>query len=219
MIYVIMCGGTYTVWETPKQLALINGEPIVARTIRQLKEVGVDPLDIYITSNDDRFHSFGVVCLNHKNDYTSVFGKISGYWLDAFYPKFNDDQKVTFIFGDVCFTEDAIRKIVSYDGGKNVLFGTGIAANELHKNWGEPFTYVVNDYKTFMEGVRDVKKMQDEGKLKRQGLVWELYRHLNGLDVNVQQVLLNDTYFAIDDGTMDFDSPEKYERVRKDFEK
>ena len=88
----------------------------------------------------------------------------------------------------------------------------------MSSNWGEPFAYVVNDYKTFMEGVRDVKKMQDEGKLKRQGLVWELYRHLNGLDVNVQQVLLNDTYFAIDDGTMDFDSPEKYERVRKDFE-
>ena len=76
MIYVIMCGGTYTVWQTPKQMAKINGEMIVERTIRLLRQNGVK--DICITSNDARFDAFGVPRLEHVNEYTSVFGKISG---------------------------------------------------------------------------------------------------------------------------------------------
>ena len=30
MKYIIMCGGDYKKWKTPKQLIRINGEPIVA---------------------------------------------------------------------------------------------------------------------------------------------------------------------------------------------
>lgn len=217
MIYAIMCGGTYTVWKEPKQLARIGGERLVERTIRQLRENGCGA--ICITSNDPRFDELGVPRLQHFNEYTSVNGKISGYWLDAFYPHFDPEEKVTFIFGDVYFTDDAIREIVNHqEDQKNILWGTGIAANEQHKNWGEPFAYRVNDYAAFMKGVQEVKAMQDAGQLKRQGLVWELYRHLNGLDVNTQQVLVGDTYFPIDDGTMDLDSPEKYEEVKKRFE-
>ena len=36
MIYVIMCGGTYEKWQTPKHLSVVKGEPIVARTILSL---------------------------------------------------------------------------------------------------------------------------------------------------------------------------------------
>ena len=50
MFYIIMCGGTYKKWETPRQLTKVCGEPIVARTIRLLREQGVD--DIAISSNN-----------------------------------------------------------------------------------------------------------------------------------------------------------------------
>ena len=58
MRYIIMCGGDYYRWETPRQLLKINGEPIVARTIRLLKENGVE--DIAISSNNVEFSKFGV---------------------------------------------------------------------------------------------------------------------------------------------------------------
>ena len=123
---------------------------------------------------------------------------------------------MTFIFGDVWFTEAAIREIVHHqDDEKNILWGTGIATNPQHRNWGEPFAYRVNDYKTFMAGVRIVKSLQDAGKLKRQGLVWELYRCINGLDVNTQRVLLGDTYRIIDDGTIDCDEPERVKELNE----
>ena len=53
MKYIIMCGGRYQQWQTPRQLIKIRGEPIVARTIRLLRENGI--ADIAISSNDPVF--------------------------------------------------------------------------------------------------------------------------------------------------------------------
>ena len=68
-----------------------------------------------------------------------------------------------------------------------------------------------------MNGVNEVKKMQDKGLTKRVPIVWELYRYLNGLDVNVQQVL-DETYVCIDDGTMDIDNVADIEKFKEKFE-
>ena len=217
MIYVIMCGGQYDHFgELPRPLHEIHGEPLVARTIRQLRENGISDDLINITANDPRFEKYGYV-LHHENSYRADGKKNYGYWLDAFYPYFADFVKVTFLFGDVKYTDYAIGKIVGFAeeaeelcDTRNVLFGSSLAKNPQHENWGEPFAYVVNDYREFMNGVYDVKDLQDEGKTKRIALVWELYRYLNGLDINVQQVL-DETYITIDDGTIDADDPERFE--------
>ena len=206
MIYVIMCGGEYGEFEKPKQLTLVNGKPNVQRTIEMLQACRI--YDIYISSNDARFDGFGVPRLEHENTFKSHDGKLEGYWLDAFYPNFPEDTEVTFLFGDVVFTFEAIQKIINCDRKGNTLYGSAAAWNRDHKNWGEPFAYVIRDYKTFMAGVSAVKKLQDEGKLKRHAIVWELYRYLNNLDVNVQQVV-SKTFITINDGTDDIDSLEE----------
>ena len=215
MKYVIMCGGEYSNFETPKQLTIINGECLVDRTIRLLRENGID--DIYISSNDKRFDNCDATRLEHNNTYRYENGVLKGYWLDAFYPFFKPSDKVCFMFGDVYYTEEAIRTIVGLKCSKNTLFGTSDAKNEQHENWGEPFAYKVVDYETFMNGVKAVKKMQDEKKTKRVPIVWELYRYLNSLDVNIQQVL-DETYICIDDGTIDVDEPNKIEIIKEKFE-
>lgn len=210
-----MCGGQYQDFEIPKQLTVINGERLVDRTIRLLKENGVE--DIFITSNDKRFEDCDAPVLHHYNSYKVVDGVQEGYWLDAFYPFFSPSQTVCFMFGDVYYTEEAIRTIVGLKCVKNTLFGTKDAKNKKHENWGEPFAYKVVDYAEFMRGVETVKQMQDDGVTKRVPIVWELYRFLNGLDVNVQKVL-DETYVCIDDKTMDVDTPSKVEIVRKSVE-
>lgn len=204
MRYIIMCGGEYSQFKTPKQLIEINGETLVGRTIRLLKEAGID--DIYISTNSKIFDKYklGVPIINHNNSYKVIDGKLYGYWLDAYYQM---DKPCCYIYGDVYFTKDAINKIVQHQSDNNVLFGSAEALNKEHKNWGEPFAYKVFDNKSFNDGINAVKKLQDEGKLKRMAITWELYRYLNNLDVNKQ--VITDNYIVIDDNTIDIDEPEE----------
>lgn len=210
--YIIMAGGEYKNFKTPKHLSVINGERIIDRTIRLLKENGIK--DINISSNNPVFDSCGVNRLEHNNTYKQTATGNIGYWLDAFYKV---DEPVCYLWGDVYFSEDAIKKIVNYKTKGNIFFGTGAAYNKWHYNWGEPFAYIVNDTKTFFKGIEDVKRLKDKGKCKREPVVWELYRYLHGLDINVQQI--TEDYVAIDDETMDIDSPEEYKELKERLEK
>lgn len=208
MKYIIMCGGEYKHFTTPKQLLEVKGEVIVERTTRLLKENGVT--DIYISSNDSRFDKYAPRLENKENNFVVENGSSTGYWLDAFYPI---GEPCCYIFGDVYFSPNAIKTIVEYNTTENVLFGTGIAKNEEHQNWGEPFAYKVNKYDEFMQGVADVKKLFDEGKVKRHPIVWELYRHLHNLDINIQVITTD--YVCIDDGTIDIDNPQQVVNMNK----
>lgn len=213
--YVIMCGGYYEHFDEPysKALTVVKGESIVARTLRLLQNAGISKEQTYISGFDERLHGFGVTVLEHYNTYRYEDGEMKGYWLDAFFPHFPEDTKVTYLYGDVIYTQDAIDTIVNCEREGNILFGTGMAKNKLHKNWGEPFAYKVDDYKAFMLGIKLVKTMYDNGRVNRHPITWELYRFLNGLDINVQAVR-DETYVVIDDGTMDIDDPSEVEEVQ-----
>lgn len=220
MKYIIMCGGNYDNFQVPKQLSVVNGETLLQRTIRLLKENGIE--DYYISSNNPIFESYGRV-LKHENSYKYENGKIYGYWVDAYYPL---DEPCIYLHGDVYYSEDAIKKIINLNPKVNTFIGNEIARNKEHKNWGEPFGYIVVDQDKFKEGIRKTKQLQDEGKLERgYAISWELYRVLNGLDPN-KQYIIDDTYLSIDDETIDVDEPfqikevnEKIERIKYDRSK
>ncbi len=209
MKIIIMCGGYYENFETPKQLSIVNGETLLERTIRLLKENGVT--DIYVSSNDPRFEKYAPR-LEHNNSYEYKDGKIYGYWVDAYYPM---DEPCIYLHGDVYYSENAIKKILNLNPSVNTFIGNEIARNKEHKNWGEPFGYIVVDQKEFRKGIEDTKKLQDEGKLERgYAISWELYRVLNGLDPN-KQYILDETYLSIDDETIDVDAPFQVEELNK----
>lgn len=217
-IFVIMCGGYYEHFEDHKSMCVVNGEILVERTIKLLKNVGVSTENIYISSNDDKFERFGVKVLHHENTYRWEDTGIKGYWLDAFYPYFRDDTKVTYLYGDVYYTENAIKTIVECIRPGDILFGTKFAKNKKHLNRGEPFAFKVDDYKRFIFAVNEVKKMYDEGKLVRHPITWELYRYLNGFDMNIQRVQ-DSTYICIDDGTLDVDNPSSIKKIEEGLSK
>lgn len=206
MKVIIMCGGVYDIFETPKQLSVVNGETLVERTIRLLKENGAE--DICISSTDLRFNNFGVPRLEHENSYKYENGKIYGYWLDAYYPT---DEPCIYLHGDVYYSDKAIKKILDFNAGINTFIGNEIARNKEHHNWGEPFGWIVVNQQEFREGIKKTNKLQDEGKLERgYAISWELYRVLNGLDPN-KQYIIDNTYISIDDETIDIDAPSQIE--------
>ena len=206
MKYIIMAGGEYKDFQIPKPLCKVRGEILIERTLRLLKENGVN--DIYISSNNPIFDKYAKRLENKENNFEVEKNKTKGYWLDAFYPI---NEPCCYIFGDVYFSPEAIKKIVEYESTENILFGNSVAKNEEHKNWGEPFAYKVNKYDEFMHGVKEVKKLYDEGKTIRHPIVWELYRYLHNLDINVQMITTD--YVCIDDYTIDVDSPERIDKI------
>lgn len=89
MKYIIMAGGNYKdKFETPKQLLKVNGEVLIERTIRLLKENGIE--DIAISTNNPAFDYIDVEKLRHKNDYIhddeERHKKSEKSWLNAYYP-------------------------------------------------------------------------------------------------------------------------------------
>ena len=202
MIYIIMCGGSYEKWKTPKHLAKIHGETLVERTIRLLRENGIK--DIAISSNNPIFEQFGVPVLNHNNPYHLTKDDAAKTpWLDAFYPM---TDPVCYIFGDVVFSPDAIKKIVETQTDSIEFFASAPPfAKNYCKEWAEPFAYKVVDTKRFFEAIDETKEYEKQGCFYRQPVSWELWQVIKGTKLGK---VVYDNYTVINDYTCDIDTPD-----------
>jgi len=207
-----MCGGRYDTWEQPKHLARLNGEPIVARTIRLLRNNGVE--DIAISSNSPEFESFGVPVLKHDNPYhLPKEADASTPWLDAFYPM---ETPVCYIFGDVVFSPEAIKTIVETPTDSIQFFASAKPLPPIYpKRWAEPFAFKVEDTALFFDAIAKTKELDKQGAFKRQPVSWELWQVIKGTPLNVVDYT---NYTVINDYTCDIDTPEDiklFERILK----
>lgn len=210
MQYIILCGGIYEDFTEPKALSVIKGERLVDRTIRLLKENGIT--DIAISSNTIFFNYTKLRIMRHFNSFIVRNDKVEGYWLDAY---LDIDEPCVYLHGDVYYSEAAIKKIVNYNACYNTFIGNEIARNKEHKNWGEPFGWIIVDQRRFREAIERTKKLQDEGKLERgYAISWELYRVLNNLDPN-KMYIYDNTYLSINDETIDIDAPFQIDELNK----
>lgn len=192
-------------FKIPRQLTEINGEKLVQRTVRLLKANGIK--DIIITSHDPRFDNLGAIRYEPKyNDYNPKEKK--GYWLSAF-PRELLNQPITFLLGDVYYSESAIKTIVESKTASILFFCTSKKdgySDKYIKNHDEPLGFKVMNYELFKEAIYAVKKMKDHKLTKREPITWELYRVINGIDVNTHE--LKDNYIAINDESCDIDTKE-----------
>ena len=213
MKYIIMCGGTYEDWEKPKHLSEVCGEPIVARTIRLLRENGVTDIAIS-TTNVRAFLGFGVTILRHHNPYTCPVGADADTpWLDAFYPM---TEPVCYIFGDVVFSPEAIKTIVETDTDSIEFFASAKPLPSIYpKHWAEPFAFKVKDTSRFFKAIKDTNKLDKQGMFKRQPVSWELWQVIKGTPLNKVDYT---NYTVINDYTCDIDEPsdvELFEQIIK----
>lgn len=206
MKYIIMCGGKYPKWETPRQLTQIRGEPIIARTIRLLNLHGVNNTDIYISSNSKEFKCFGVQVLHHSNSFIAD-RSLKTDWVDAFYPM---NEPVCYLFGDVVFSPAAIGKIVSSETNDILFFASAYPFGKNYpKRWGEPFAFKVINTEHFKQAIADVKRLTLEGKfIRHTPIAWELWNVIRrGPDGDLNTISFN-SYIHINDYTCDIDGPE-----------
>ena len=207
--YIIMCGGSYAKWKTPRQLLEVNGEPIVARTIRLLRENGVE--DIAITSNDPSFDVFGVPRLVHENSYhTRAYNDSDGFWHDAFYEL---DDPVCYIFGDVVFSPQAIKTIVETETKSIEFFASAPPFDKrFYKDSAEPFALKVVRNDLLHIAKARVKALYNWGCFRREPIMWELWQVIKETPINIIDYA---NYTVINDYTCDIDEPEDVEIMTK----
>ena len=209
MKYIIMCGGKYDAWSTPRQLTEISGEPIVMRTIRLLRESGVT--DIAISTSDERFAVCGVPLLQHDNEFT-VHGKdnCDGTWVNCFYPM---DEPCCYLMGDVVFSPEAIRTIVETKVWCVEFFASAPPFDERYiKRYAEPFAFKVANQKVFRQAVKFVKMFHETTMFDRPPIAWELWQVIRGEPVNDIDY---ESYVAINDYTCDIDKEEDVRKLKE----
>lgn len=201
--YIIMCGGTYRKWEIPRQLMRVDGEMIVARTIRLLRENGVE--DIAISSNTPVFKKLGVPVLEHENNYDArKYDDFDGYWCEGFY---STDEPTCYIFGDVIFTPEAIKTIVETDTDDIEFFASAPPfAKDYPKRWAEPFALKVKNTEHLKNAISLTKQYADQGLFKRKPIMWELWQVIQAAPLNRIDY---GSYVVINDSTCDIDNPDE----------
>ena len=205
MKYIIMCGGEYKKWWKPRQLFEVNGEALVARTIRLLRENGVE--DIAISATNKEFEKFGVPVLRHENVYKTGEGDENcGYWVDAFYPI---QEPACFLMGDVFFSPEAIKTIVETETDSIEFFASAPPFDSRYqKPWAEPFAFKVADVFDFRECILMTKICEQMGFFARRAIAWELWQIIKRTPLNM---IKYSNYTVINDYTCDIDEPKDLE--------
>lgn len=224
MKYILMCGGNYSDRFTkPKQLLEVNGEALVERTIRLLKENGIS--DITISTNNPAFDYLDYPKLKskveYKHDDPERNKRHEKSWLNAYYPV---EEPCCYIHGDVYFSEEAIKTIVETEVEDTMFFctrdiqdGRPIGINIKGR---EPLAYKVQNQKVFRKAINELLEMIDNGDFSFDPISWNLYRKINGLPL-VYDWFGSDIfntkgdYKVIDDYTTDVDYIKDIEKIER----
>ena len=134
---VIMAAGLCKRWKNylgiPKQFAPVNGEPIIKRTIRLLKERGIT--DIWVTvRHTGQYGNLGV------REYINF--EHNQYSIDRLYGA-RELSPAIYLYGDVYYTESAIDTILT-DSNDFRFFGRRHAG--IIKNNREIYAIKANDF-------------------------------------------------------------------------
>jgi len=212
MQYIIMAGGKYDKFKTPKQLLKVNGETIIERTIRLLKENGIE--DIAISTDNPAFDYLEVKKLKHENSFIHEYKneKAKGWWLDAFYPT---NKSTCYIWGDVYFSDKAIKTIIKTKTEDIELFGSmpPFADNYL-KKWIEPFALKVANTDHLWASIKKTKELALEGKTWRENpIIWELWTVIKNVPLQTKADEYIYNYTPINDYTTDIDDIEDVIRI------
>jgi len=201
MRVIIMADGEGKRWNNytgvPKHLIDIDGEQLLYRTVRLLKENGIE--DIYITSHDKRYEIEGTTRYEPKNNL---------YEIDRFcscYPIWKEET--LFLYGDVYYTEEAMKTIINTDVMDFEFFGRFGQREEFKKNNGEIFAVKIKNINWFKNACEFIREEEKKGNLR--GIGWDVYKTL--LHIPYKELYLKGNFTVINDETEDFDSPEEYE--------
>jgi hypothetical protein len=201
---IILAAGSGERWKnfrgTPKHLTKVEGKVLLERTAKQFLKYTDD---VCIIGLDERYKVDGTSLYVIKADNTnwkdaSKFLSSKNLWLP--------NGRTILVFGDVYFTNDAVKTIVKNKDPFKFFLRSG-PNEETGARWKEIFALSFDQTMTQKIG-QSLLYLVSTAQAQRQA-GWALYKHLVGTTVNG---LFNNPHFVeINDWTEDFDFPEDLE--------
>lgn len=195
MRFVIMADGKGTRWDNymgiPKHLAEVNGEPIIARTVRLLNEMTDKKAEVIVTSHDKRYEFEGSRRHEPINNNLEI---------DRFTGELIADD-TCFLYGDTYYTEEALTSIISTDVEDILFFGN-------HKSI---VAVKIKDSALFEKHVQRVKNLYLAGDIDK-CVGWQVYQSVTGQDFGKKAALV-EKFILLGKETTDFNTPEEYKKI------
>lgn len=212
---IIICAGEATRWgnylNTRKHLITLEGEIILHRTVRLLRERGIEDIHIIVKDDDmiEKYRTEGakltIAKLNPENVDADKFLSSRDHW--------EENGRTILIYGDTYLSEECMDKIVGYDSTDIHFFGRFDASALTGTPWGELFAISVYAFQLekFEACLKHVAEAYKSGKITRCG-GWELYRCINGQpDDKLRKHVRLGHFTEVDDWSDDFDYPKDYD--------
>ena len=193
MRYIIMADGKGRRWQNymglDKHCISIGGETLMERTVRLLHEADADA-EVIITSHNEALNVKGAVRYEPKNNVLEI---------DRFTAELIDDN-VCFLYGDVFYAEETVKRIVNDKSDERVLFfGNEKSICAALVRDGELFASLVNEIRSrFLAGEIDECKG------------WQVYHLYAALPLSGRDI--GEHFINVSNLTCDFNAPEDYEQ-------
>lgn len=186
---VIMAGGRSTRWrgECAKQLTQVNGEPVLYRTVRLLRERGIEP------KVSERYSGQWPGLDTHA-------ARSHAYQIDRVWNS-RQHAPAIFLYGDTYYTEEAIDEILACEQDWAFFGRRGQSRVKSH---GEIFGIKVNDF--VLKKAEELRDRHAKGRI-RMSLGWNLYHACIGSRAFSTNPPKHDRFIDIR-GCEDFDTVE-----------
>lgn len=207
-----MAGGADEKWtslggRSRRHFQLVNGERVIDRIIRQLRERGVTAISIVAPD----LPGYAIVGTTRIAPGDTSWGHEATNGQAGW----STTDRTLQVYGDVILTDAAMDTIVGYDRRTFQMFGRhgpgGISP------WGELFalSFWPEHQRVWVAALQLSFRLKQRGVIRRAGS-WEAYRIMGG--AIGRQVRVHRLYPAlftdIDDASDDFDDPTEFERLR-----
>ena len=191
MKYVIMADGKGSRWNNymglTKHNIRIGGETLLERTVRLLHEYDA-AAEVIITSHNTQLHIDGAERYEPKNNVLEI---------DRFTAELIGDN-MCFLYGDVLYSEDAIKTVIAHRGQAPLLFfGSEKSICAVLIGSGGLFRSLYLDVRTrFIDG--EINECKG----------WQVYHLYAGLPLTGRGI--GESFVLLDSFTRDFNTPEDY---------
>lgn len=200
----ILANGKASRWENymrvDKQLIVIDGEPLLNRTVRLLKENGLNDIVIVGPYKIEGAKNF-------IPDFESVIGKYVIVRNEV-----EDVDSFALLYGDCYYSEAIIKDLATRTTDKKWLHWTCNRENKITgKPYPEGYIHTIYDKDWWFKKCDEYKALLDGGLEHK--IDWQFLRFLLNIDLNIHQPeLMKDNEVDWEDESDDFDYPVDYDR-------